>query len=76
MVFSSRNKIFFCKYWPPSYCNNGFQKNLNKKISSPLNRKSVATGCKKDSFKIYFQEMEKLLPMERIFEILEQNLLH
>ena len=27
----------------------------------------------KDSFKIYFYEMEKLLPVERIFEELEQN---
>ena len=27
----------------------------------------------KDSFKIYFQEMEKLLPMEGTFEILAQN---
>ena len=26
----------------------------------------------KDSFKIYFQEMEKLLPMKGIFEILEK----
>ena len=30
----------------------------------------------KDSSKIYFQEMEKLLPMEDIFEILEQNGFH
>ena len=30
----------------------------------------------KDSFKIYFQEMEKLLPVEDIFEILEQNGFH
>ena len=29
-----------------------------------------------DSFKIYFQEMEKLLPMEGIFEILKQNVFH
>ena len=27
----------------------------------------------KDSFEIYFQEMEKLLPMEGVFKILEQN---
>ena len=27
----------------------------------------------KDSFKIYFHEMEKLLPVERTFEELEQN---
>ena len=30
----------------------------------------------KNSFKIYFQEMEKLLPMEGIFEILKQNVFH
>ena len=30
----------------------------------------------KNSFKIYFQEVEKLLPMEGIFEILEQNGFH
>ena len=30
----------------------------------------------KDSSKIYFQEMEKLLPMDGIFEILEQNGFH
>ena len=30
----------------------------------------------KDSFRIYFQEMEKLLPMEDIFKILEQNGFH
>ena len=27
----------------------------------------------KNSFKIYFQEMEKLLPIEEIFDILAQN---
>ena len=30
----------------------------------------------KDSFKIYFQEIEKLLPMEEIFELYEQNGFH
>ena len=30
----------------------------------------------KNSFKIYFQEIEKLLPMEGIFEILKQNVFH
>ena len=43
-ISSSWNKIFFCKYWSPSNCSNGFQKNLNERISSPLNRKSVASG--------------------------------
>ena len=33
-------------------------------------------AVKKDSFEIYFQELEKLLPMEGIFEILEQNNFH
>ena len=30
----------------------------------------------KDTFKIYFQEMEKLLPMGVIFKILAQNNFH
>ena len=30
----------------------------------------------KDSFKTYFEENEKLLPMEEIFEILAQNGFH
>ena len=29
-----------------------------------------------DSFKIYFQEMRKLIPMDRIFEIFTQNSFH
>ena len=49
-VSSSRNKIFFPKYRPPCNGNNGFQKNLNEKISSALNRKSVATGCNEEFF--------------------------
>ena len=49
-VSSSRNKIFFLKYRPPCNCNNGFQKNLNERISSALNRKSVATGCNEEFF--------------------------
>ena len=43
-ISSSWNKIFFCKYWRPSNCSIGFQKNLNERISSPLNRKSAASG--------------------------------
>ena len=46
--YSSRNKIFFKNYWPLSNCNNGFQKILNERISFPVNRKSVATGCNKE----------------------------
>ena len=30
----------------------------------------------KDSFKIYFHKMEKLLPMEELFEKLKQNGFH
>ena len=60
-VSSSRNKIFF-KYWPPANCSNGFQKNVNERISFPLNRKSVATDCNKDLFGIFFQKMEKGAP--------------
>ena len=44
---SSKNKIFFLKHWPPSNCNNGFQKSVNERISFPLNRKSVGTSCNK-----------------------------
>ena len=36
----------------------------------------LALAVVKDSFKLYFREMEKLLPMEEIFEILEQNGFH
>ena len=39
-----KNKLFF-KFWSPTYCNNGFQKNVNGRIWFPLNRKSVATVC-------------------------------
>ena len=45
-VSYSRNKFFF-KYWPSCNCNNGFQKMKKERISFPLNRKSVTTGCNK-----------------------------
>ena len=48
---------------------------MNERISFPLNRKSVATGCN-EGYKIYFSEKEKLLLVERIFEELEQNGFH
>ena len=35
-------------------------------------QKTLPLAVIKDSFKIYFQEMEKLLPMKGIFEILEK----
>ena len=47
---SSINKTFL-RYWSPSNCSNGFQKNLNEKISFSLNRKSVATSCSKQFIK-------------------------
>ena len=39
---------------------------MNERISFPLNRKSVATGRNKgrNSLKVYFYEMKKLLPAE------------
>ena len=40
-------KAVFSKYWPLSNCNNGFQKNVNERISFPLKSKSVAAGCNK-----------------------------
>ena len=48
-VSSSGKKYFhgnniFLKYWPPSNCSTDFQKNLNERISFPVNRKS---GCNK-----------------------------
>ena len=46
MVSTSRNKIF-SKHWSPSNGNNGFQENMNERISFPSNRKSVATGRNK-----------------------------
>ena len=49
---------------------------MNKRISFPLKRISVATATIKDSFKIYFHEMEKLFPVERMFEKLKQNGFH
>ena len=42
MVSTSRNDI-----WSLSNGNNGFKENMNERISFPLNRKSVATGCNK-----------------------------
>ena len=56
-VSTSRNKI-----WSLSNSNNGFKENMNERISFSLNRKSVATGLNKDSFKTCFHEMEKRLP--------------
>ena len=52
------------------------QKNLNGKISIPLTENPLPLGALKDSFKTYFHEMEKLLPMERLFKKLEQNGFH
>ena len=47
---------------------------MNERISFPLNRKSVLPlTVIKDSFKMYFHEMEKLLPVERIFEEFEMK---
>ena len=45
-----------------------------ERISFPLNRKSVATGRNKRLVqKVRIREMEKLLPMEGIFEKLGQS---
>ena len=57
----------------------------NKSTKCVINRKSVSTSqsegfLEKCDFtgpkKIYFQEMEKLVPIEGIFEILAQNGFH
>ena len=44
---------------------------MTERISFPENLLPLAVI--KDSFKIYFHEMEKLLPVKRISEELEQN---
>ena len=49
---------------------------MNERISFSLNRNPLPLAVMKDSFKIYFQEMDKLFPMKGIFEILEQNGFH
>ena len=36
---------YYFKNWSLSNCKNGFQNNMNERISLPLNRKYVATGC-------------------------------
>ena len=46
---------------------------MNEKISLLRNRKSDVTEGNKYSFKIYFHEMEKLFPLDGIFEKLEPN---
>ena len=49
---------------------------MNEKILLLRNRKSDDTEGKKDSFKIYFHEMEKLFPLNGILEKLEPNAFH
>ena len=61
---------------PPSNFNNIFRKDLNERISFPPTENLLPLAVIKDSFKISFQEMEKLLPVEGIFEILAQNGFH
>ena len=46
---------------------------MNKRILFPPYRKFVVVGRIKDSFKIYFHEIEKLLPMRQLFEKLKQH---
>ena len=48
---------------------------MNERISFLVNRKSVPTGRNKE-FILNIYEMEKLLPMDGIFEKLKQNGLH
>ena len=52
------------------------KKNANERILFPLTRNPLPIAVIKDSFKIYFQEMEKLLPLEGILKILAQNGFH
>ena len=75
MVSTSRNKIVF-KYWSPPNGNNGFKENMNERIPFLLKRQSVATGRNKGFVQDIFPPDGKLLPVERIFEELEQNGFH
>ena len=45
--FHQQKKDFF-KYWSPYHGNIGFKKNMNERISFPLNRKSIATNRNKE----------------------------
>ena len=68
-VSTSRNKI-----WSPSNGNNGFKENMNKRISFSFPIENLLPlAVIVDSFKICFNKVEKRLPVERIFEKLEQN---
>ena len=49
------------------------KENINERISFPVNRNPLPLTVIKDSFKICFHEIEKLLPVERIFEKLKEN---
>ena len=45
---------------------------MKKTVSFSRNKNRLPLSVIKDSFKMYFQEMEKLLPMEGIYQILEK----
>ena len=68
MVSNSRKKI-----WLSSNCNNGFKKKLMKEYHFHKTENSLPNTAIKDSLEIYFDEIEKLLPMEEKFEKLEQD---
>ena len=46
---------------------------MNERILFPLKRNPLPLTVIKDLFKIYIHEIEKLLPVERIFEKLGKN---
>ena len=46
---------------------------MNERILFPLKRNPLPLTVIKDLFKIYIHEIEKLLPVERIFDKLEKK---
>ena len=46
---------------------------MNERILFPLKRNPLPLTVIKDLFKIYIHEIEKLLPVERIFDKLEKR---
>ena len=70
---SEENTFHYCS---PSNGNNGFKENMYERISFKSKENPLPLEGIKDSFKIYFRQMEKLLLVERISKRLEENRFH
>ena len=75
-VSPSRNNVFFLNVDLPLITVMVSKKMWMKEYRFHKTENLLPLAVVKDSFKLYFREMEKLLPMEEIFEILEQNGFH